>query len=314
MATPAAPQPLAHADDTDMVPIPAGTFLMGSEDFYPEESPVRPATVEAFLIDRTPVTNAQFARFVEETGHVTFAEIAPDPRDYPGMDPALAVPGSIVFTPPDRPVRLDGPPIWWSFVIGADWRHPLGPGSSIADIPDHPVVHVGYTDALAYAAWAGKQLPTEAEWERAARGGLDGAAYAWGDSFEPDGQRMAKTWQGAFPHANAAEPGLERTSPVGSYPANGFGLFDMIGNVWEWTEESVASRGEGGCCAGLPPAPQGGPQERVLKGGSHLCAPEYCRRYRPAARWLQPVDTTTSHVGFRCIRRLAGTAPQQERD
>ncbi|SCW53724.1 Formylglycine-generating enzyme, required for sulfatase activity, contains SUMF1/FGE domain [Sphingobium faniae] len=284
--------------------VPGGSFLMGSNDHYPEERPARSSTVDAFLMDRTPVTNAQFARFVAATGHVTFAEIAPDPRDYPGMDPALAVPGSIVFVPPSHPVRLADGPNWWRFVTGADWRHPSGPGSSIDMIPDHPVVHIGYTDALAYAAWVGKQLPTEAEWERAARGGLEGAAYAWGDDFMPGGTRMTKTWEGHFPHDNRAAAGLERTAPVASYPANGFGLFDMIGNVWEWTDEAVAARGESGCCAGLPAAAQGGPQERVLKGGSHMCAPEYCQRYRPAARWLQPIDTTTSHVGFRCIRRL----------
>jgi len=295
----------AAVTDEDMLLVPGGTFLMGETRVYPEEAPVRPATVGAFLMDRTPVTNAQFARFVAETGHVTFAEIAPDPADYPGMDPALAAPGSIVFTPPDHAVDLQGPPIWWDFVLGADWRHPLGPQSSIEHIPDHPVVHVGYTDALAYAEWAGKQLPTEAEWERAARGGLEGKLYAWGDEFEPGGQRMAKTWAGAFPHGNAAPTGQERTSPVGRYPANGFGLHDLIGNVWEWTAEPAERAKEGGCCAGLPAAGHGGPQTRVLKGGSHLCAPDYCKRYRPAARWLQPIDTTTSHVGFRCIRRIA---------
>ena len=295
----------ADLEVEDMLLVPGGRFLMGSDDHYPEERPVRPATVGAFLMDRMPVTNAQFARFVAETGHVTFAEIAPDPADYPGMDPNLAVPGSIVFTPPAYPVDLRGEPLWWSFMIGADWRHPLGPDSGVADIPDHPVVHIAYADALAYAAWAGKQLPTEAEWERAARGGLESAAYAWGDEFEPGGQRMAKTWSGRFPYRNDAPAGLERTSPVGSYPANGYGLFDLIGNVWEWTvEDGGGSREGGGCCAGLPAADHGGPQTRVLKGGSHLCAPEYCWRYRPAARLLQPIDTTTSHVGFRCIRRI----------
>ena len=290
--------------DDDMVLVPAGTFLMGSDDHYPEERPVRPAQVGAFWMDRTPVTNAQFARFVDETGHVTFAEVAPDPRDYPGMDPALAVPGSIVFVPPRQKTSLSQRATWWQIVAGADWRHPDGPGSSIDAIMDHPVVHVGYTDALAYAAWAGKQLPTEAEWERAARGGLEGAAYAWGEVFRPKGKRMAKTWEGTFPHANAAPKGLERTAPVCSYPANGFGLYDMIGNVWEWTDELSRAGGAGGCCAGTAATPATGTEERVLKGGSHMCAPEYCQRYRPAARWLQPIDTTTSHVGFRCIRRL----------
>lgn len=287
--------------DDDMVLVPAGTFQMGAAGFYPEEGPVRPATVGAFLMDRSPVTNAEFSRFVAETRYVTFAELPSDPADYPGMDPALALPGSIVFTPPSAPVHLHGPPLWWSFVIGADWRHPLGPASGIDHILDHPVVHIAYADALAYAQWADKQLPTEAEWERAARGGLEGTTYAWGDELEPGGERMAKIWHGAFPHANAAPAGFERTSPVGSYPANAYGLHDLIGNVWEWTSGEGGGISEGGCCSGR--ATSEGTSERVLKGGSHLCAPEYCRRYRPAARWLQPIDTTTSHVGFRCIRR-----------
>lgn len=291
----------------DMVLIPSGDFTMGSDRHYPEEAPARRVHADAFWIDRAPVTNEQFARFVAETGHVTFAEIAPDPRDYPGMDPSLAVPGSIVFIPPNMPLYQLVGPHWWHFVIGADWRHPRGPESNIDRLGDHPVVHVGYTDALAYAKWADKELPTEEEWEKAARGGLDGADYAWGDELTPQGQQLANIWEGSFPNQNLSPNGWDRTSPVGSYPANGFGLFDMIGNVWEWTASDGASRGASGCCAGLPAASQGGAQEKLLKGGSHMCAPEYCQRYRPAARWLQPVDTTTGHVGFRCIRRNTPT-------
>jgi formylglycine-generating enzyme len=282
-----------------------GSFRMGSENFYPEERPVRTVSVGDFWIDETPVTNAQFARFVRETGHVTLAERAPDPGDYPGMDPALVVPGSAVFSPPAEPVVPGADPGWWQIVPGADWRHPLGPEDSIEARPRHPAVHIGHADAEAYAAWAGKALPTEAEWEYAARGGLDGADYAWGDALHPDGRRMAKTWEGIFPWLNTASPALRYTSPVGRYPANGFGLHDMIGNVWEWTADDYADpeRAEGGpkCCGARGAPPQVG--RKVLKGGSHLCSPDYCRRYRPAARWPQPIDTTTSHVGFRCIVR-----------
>jgi formylglycine-generating enzyme required for sulfatase activity len=296
--------------------IRGGTFRMGSDDFYADEHPVREARVGDFWIDETPVTNAAFARFVEATGHVTFAEVPPDPRDYPGMDPAMARAGSLVFTPPAGAVDLQGPATWWRFEFGAYWKKPLGPDGPDA-LPDHPVAHIGYSDASAYAQWARKALPTEAEWEYAARGGLDGVAYAWGDEFEPGGQSQAKTWQGVFPHDNRAAPGLERTSPVSAYPANGFGLYDMIGNVWEWTADWYAQRPPAGAsCCGKPrsealaraescdPAsPVAGIPRRVAKGGSHLCAPNYCQRYRPAARWPQPIDTTTSHLGFRCVVR-----------
>lgn len=283
-----------------------GSFRMGSENFYPEERPVRPATVGDFWIDETPVTNAQFARFVRATGHVTQAERAPDPADYPGMDLTLAVPASAVFTPPDHPVAPSEDLGWWQLVPGADWRHPLGPADSAESRPRHPVVHIGYEDALAYAEWAGKALPTEAEWEYAARGGLVGADYAWGDELHPGGKRMAKTWEGSFPWLNTAPEALRYTSPVGRYPPNGFGLHDMIGNVWEWTVDDFAdpAQAEQGpqCCSAA--ARGAAIPRKVLKGGSHLCAPDYCQRYRPAARWPQPVDTTTSHVGFRCIIRL----------
>lgn len=281
--------------------VPGGRFAMGSDDFYEDERPVRSVDIGDFWMDATPVTNTRFARFVAETGHVTFAEIAPDPADYPGMDPVLAQPGSIVFTPPAYPVSLNGAATWWQFVIGADWRRPLGPGSGLDGLDDHPVVHVAYGDAQAYAAWAGGSLPTEAQWEYAARGGLEDKPYAWGDELHPGGRRMAKTWEGVFPWRNDAPRGLERTSPVGSYPANGYGLYDLIGNVWEWTADDYgrASSTNTPKCCGETARP--GSILKVAKGGSHLCAPSYCQRYRPAARWPQPIDTTTSHMGFRCI-------------
>lgn len=294
--------------------IPAGTFVMGSEDFYSDEAPLREVNVASFWIDETPVTNAQFARFVAATGHVTSAEIAPDPADYPDMDPSLAVPGSMVFSPPAQPVDLGGQPIWWKIIPGADWRHPLGPDSTIESMGRHPVLHVGYHDALAYAGWAGKALPSEAEWEYAARGGLEGQAYSWGSDLHPAGRRMAKIWEGAFPWQNEAPAGLERTSPVKSYPRNGYGLYDTIGNVWEWTAEDydrVPSTSSPVCCGSGGASNK---RRKVVKGGSHLCAPEYCQRYRPAARWPQPTDTTTSHMGFRCVIRLSSAHKVGNRD
>lgn len=305
-----------------MIFIPGGVFAMGSERFYPEEAPVRKVLVDPFLIDETPVTNAQFAAFVAATGHVTLAETPPDPRDYPGMLPGMNRAGSAVFTRTSAPADLDDPSQWWTFTFGADWRHPLGPDSSIAGLEDHPVVHVSYADAESYARWAGKALPTEAEWECAARGGLDGADYAWGDELAPGGRMMANYWQGLFPFANQMLDGWERTSPVRSFPANGHGLHDMIGNVWEWTSDWYApARAErkpkGACC--IPSNPRGPARQdsfdpaspariprKVLKGGSHLCAANYCQRYRPAARHPEPVDTSTSHVGFRCVVRIKG--------
>lgn len=299
--------------------VPGSVFTMGSDKFYQEEAPARKVRVDSFLIDETPVTNAAFSRFVEATSHVTCAETAPDPRDYPGMLPEMAQAGSAVFHKTPTPVDTRDPSQWWSFVFGADWRHPLGPGSSIAGLQDHPVVHVAYADAEAYAAWAGKALPTEAEWEYAARGGLEGADYAWGDELSPGGVMMANTWQGMFPFANQLLDGWERTSPVRAFPANGYGVHDMIGNVWEWTSDWYSQpkrerKARGSCC--VPANPRGGLRRdsfepgshariprKVLKGGSHLCAPNYCQRYRPAARHPEPIDTSTSHVGFRCVVR-----------
>ena len=305
----------------DMVLIPGGTFLMGSDHHYTEEAPAHRVTVDPFWIDVTPVTNRQFAAFVAETGHKTTAEIAPRAEDYPGALPHMLRAGSLTFRPPAGPVPLGNAYVWWAFTFGACWRHPDGPESTIEGLDDHPVVHVSYDDAMAFARWAGKDLPTEAEWEFAARGGLDGKDYAWGDELTPGGVHMANTWQGRFPVENLTEDGYVRTSPVGSYRPNGYGLYDMIGNTWEWTQDWFVARhhAEAGkaCCIPLNPR---GPAMResidpndpariprkVLKGGSHLCAPNYCRRYRPAARHPEPVDTSTGHVGFRCVRRVAG--------
>jgi formylglycine-generating enzyme required for sulfatase activity len=299
--------------------IAGGTFRMGSDDHYPEERPVHRVAVDPFWIDRYPVTNALFRRFVDETRYVTLAERPPDPAQYPGAKKALLHPGSLVFARPSGPVDLRDFHNWWKFVLGADWRHPRGPNSTIKDRDEHPVVHVAYEDAAAYAAWAGKELPTEAEWECAARGGLDGAAYAWGDDFTPGGRYLANTWQGEFPWQNLKSDGFSGTSPVDHFPPNDYGLYDMIGNVWEWTSDWYAPRHPDevvkACC--VPHNPRGGIEtssydscdpriripRRVLKGGSHLCAPNYCRRYRPAARFPEPVDTSTCHVGFRCIVR-----------
>ena len=308
---------------TDMCWIPGGTFLMGSNEHYPEERHAHQVQVSEFWIDRAPVTNAQFETFVKATGHVTFAEIAPRAEDYPGALPDMLRPGSMVFAKPTGRVDVRNCHNWWSYSFGADWRHPDGPESSLDGRDDHPVVHVTAADAEAYARWAGKVLPTEAEWERAARGGLDGAAYAWGDEFLPANRHMANTWQGEFPWQNLAIDGYEGTSPVGAFPANGYGLLDMIGNVWELTADWFVPHGPvhagKACC--VPSNPRGGTVDesyepgapikiarRVLKGGSHLCAPNYCRRYRPAARFAHPVDTSTCHVGFRCIVRPVAPA------
>lgn len=297
---------------------------MGALGWYPEEAPLRRVRLDAFHIDETPVTNRQFAAFVAATGHVTLAERPPDPKLYPDMLPGMGAAGSLVFTKTATPVSLDDPRQWWRFVFGADWRHPYGPDDDIdaLDLWDHPVVQVAWDDAAAYARWAGKDLPTEAEHEYAARGGLEGAAYAWGDELAPNGQMMANYWQGLFPFANTREDGWERTSPVRSFLANGHGLYDMVGNVWEWTRDwwqdvplAPVKRRPDACCTVTNP--RGGTLKgslaagqpvrigrKVLKGGSHLCALNHCQRFRPAARHPETVDTSTSHIGFRCVVRV----------
>lgn len=298
------------AERKGMVWIPGGTFAMGSERHYPEEAPIRNVSVEGFWMDEHPVTNLEFTRFVKATGHVTWAERVPDAAAYPGAREDMLFAGSVVFRKTDGPVDLSNHFNWWAWTQGADWRHPEGPGSSLHGRERHPVVHVAFRDAEGYASWAGKELPTESEWEFAARGGLEGAEYAWGDEFTPKGRHMANTWQGEFPYENTLDDGYEGTSPVGRFAPNGYGLFDMTGNVWEWTTDWYRSEhATSPCCAGDLRAASVDPNDgsaiprKVMKGGSHLCAPNYCRRYRPAARMAQAIDTSTNHLGFRCLVR-----------
>jgi sulfatase modifying factor 1 len=312
---------LPQAPFSDMVWIPGGTFLMGSDNHYPEEAPVHRVTVDGFWMDTKPVTNAEFAKFVNETNYKTICEQSIDPSLYPGALPEMIAAASVVFVQPQGRVDLKNPYQWWHFVPGANWKHPQGPDSSIIDRMDHPVVHVTYADVQAYAKWIGKKLPTEAEWEFAARSGREAQEYAWGSELTPDGRHFANIWQGEFPWQNHAEDGFVGTSPVGSYAANEYSLSDMIGNVWEWTADWYSARHPDekikACC--IPKNPRGPAEDgsydpragevkiprKVMKGGSHLCAPNYCRRYRPAARMAQPVDTSTSHLGFRCVVRGA---------
>jgi sulfatase modifying factor 1 len=305
----------------DMVWIAGGTFLMGSDRAdYPEESPPHYASVDGFWIDETTVTAAQFRRFVKATGYVTVAEQPLDPADYPNLDPAVLVPGSLVFTATERPVDLHVWQNWWRYVPGASWAHPEGPASTINGREHHPVTQVCWADVNAYAEWAGKSLPTEAEWEFAARGGLEGAMYTWGAEFMPGGKPMANHWIGEFPWQNLKPAARQRTVAVRSFPANGYGLYDMAGNVWEWTTDFYRAQHESdaghSCCApsnpriesaegSYDPNEPGGAHiaRRVIKGGSHLCAENYCQRYRPAARQAQQLDSAMSHIGFRCVVR-----------
>jgi formylglycine-generating enzyme len=301
--------------------IPGGTFGMGSEYFYPEEKPVHQVKVDGFWMDTHEVTNEQFAKFVDETGYITLAERPPNAADFPDAPPENLVPGSLLFSRTDRPVDLRNYFNWWIWAPGTSWRHPLGPQSTLEGRDQHPVVHVSYEDAEAYTKWAGKDLPTEAQWEFAARGGLDGKRFTWGDEDAAPDKPMANSWQGEFPWQNLLHDGFEGVSPVGSFPPNGYGLYDMAGNVWEWTSDwyvpRLADEVIKSCCG-----PQINPRianpdksfdpnqlqfkipRKVVKGGSHLCAPNYCLRYRPAARQPQMVDSSTSHIGIRCIARL----------
>jgi formylglycine-generating enzyme required for sulfatase activity len=288
---------------SELVDLSGGTFRMGSASFYPEETPIHTATVAAVAVERHPVTNAQFAEFVADTGYVTVAEQPIDPALYPGIADHDLQPGSLVFTPTPGPVDLRDWRQWWRWVPSAQWRHPFGPDSAIVDKPEHPVVQVAYPDAAAYARWSGRRLPDEAEWEFAARGGM-ATTYPWGNEQRYGGQLMANTWQGRFPCGNDGALGWRGTSPVGTFPPNDFGLVDMVGNVWEWTSTEYSAhhrsgRPPKGCCT---PAGCADPAiSQTLKGGSHLCAPEYCHRYRPAARSPQSRDTATTHIGFRCV-------------
>ena len=289
-----------------MVLIPGGTDTIGSRDFYPEERPLRVVEIPDLWVDEHPVTNAAFRRFVKDTGYLTVAERMPDPADFPGAATSELVPGSQVFVGTPGPVPLDDWTRWWAWVPGASWLHPEGPASTLHGKELHPVVHIGYEDAQAYARWADKSLPTEAQWEHAARGGLPQATYAWGDDFMPGGKVMANTWHGEFPYRNEAAPGADRTTPVKRFPPNGYGLYDVTGNVWEWTgtpwtdnHAEPSNTAAPSCCG---PQPELTEQDRyVTKGGSHLCAPSYCHRYRPAARQGHAIRSTTGHLGFRCV-------------
>jgi formylglycine-generating enzyme required for sulfatase activity len=308
--------------------ISGGTFLMGSDAHYADERPAHRVQVDGFWMDETAVTNAEFARFIAATGYVTVAERPLDPAQYPGARAEALAPGSLVFRMTDGPVDTADYRNWWTWTPGACWYCPEGPDSTADGREDYPVVQIAYEDAAAYANWAGKALPTEAEWEFAARGGLEGVEFAWGNELVPGGRHMANTWQGPFPWRNFTADGFAGTCPVRSFPPNGYGLFEVCGNVWEWTTDWWAPRHEGAnptklsCC---PPANPRGPvmersfdpaqpairiPRRVVKGGSFLCAPSYCRRYRPAARHAQMVESGMSHIGFRCIRR----EPPEEED
>lgn len=305
----AASAALAAPAPEGMVWIPGGTFSMGSPDGPDDSRPVHPVTVDCFWMDQTEVTNRQFRKFVDATGYVTVAERKPDPRDFPGAPPELLVPGAIVFTPPDHRVPLGNAFQWWSWTPGANWRNPEGPGSSIDDRLDHPVVQVSWEDAAAYAKWAGKRLPTEAEWEFAARGGLDQQTYVWGNEKHPDKKWMANVWSGEFPAKNTREDGYTYTAPVKTFPPNGFGLHDMSGNVWEWTADwyrpdyysQSPAKNPTGPDSSHDPAEPGVPK-RVTRGGSFLCSDEYCIGYQPGIRSKTSPDTGLQHTGFRCVK------------
>jgi len=312
----------------NMVLIKGGSFLMGSDKFYPEEKPVRRVTVDEFYIDRHAVTNEDYKKFVDNTGYITVAERPLNPADYPGAKPELLVPGALVFQKSKGPVDLNSYFNWWAWTSGASWKHPLGPSSNLNGKEKHPVVHIAYEDAEAYAKWAGKELPSEAEWEFAARGGLEGKNFTWGDDDVQFTKPMANTWQGRFPYENLLIDKYEGTSPVGSFEPNGYGLYDMAGNTWEWTSDwyvrnvdETAEKVKTCCTTNVNPrvvSPEKSFDEcqpeikiprKVIKGGSHLCAPNYCLRYRPAARQPQMIDTGMNHLGFRCIVRAVNREP-----
>lgn len=299
--------------------IRGGTFRMGAGHSYPEEAPIHNVMVSGFWMDEHTVTNAEFTLFIEATGYRTVAERPLDPATYPGARPELLKPGGAVFFMPTGRIEMSNLRSRWAYVPGANWRHPEGPASTIEGRENEPVVQVAFEDAAAYAAWAGKELPTEAQWEFAARGGLDGAIFCWGNEFTPGGRYMANTWQGQFPFRDLGLDGFVGRAPVRSFPSNGYGLYDMAGNVWEWTADWYSvqhpAEAESPCCVprnprGVPESLSYDPQQpeiriprKVIKGGSYLCAPNFCRRYRPAARHPQMIDSATCHIGFRCIIR-----------
>ncbi len=299
----------AVAAPKGMVWVSGGTFAMGSKTGADDCRPVHDVTVDGFWMDETEVTNRQFQEFVEATGYVTVAERKPDPKDFPGAPPEMLVPGAIVFAPPDHSVPLNNAMQWWRWQPGANWRHPGGPGSSIKDRMDYPVVQVAWDDAVAYAKWAGKRLPTEAEWEFAARGGLKEKTYAWGDEKHPQGKWLANVWSGEFPAKNTKEDGYVLSAPVKTFPANGFGLYDMSGNVWEWVSDWYRPDTYKKSPAKNPTGPQDsydpeeeGVAKKVTRGGSFLCSDEYCIGYQPGIRSKTSPDTGLQHTGFRCVR------------
>jgi sulfatase modifying factor 1 len=312
-----------------MVWIPGGEFSMGSEDprgkpyggssAMPDARPIHRVYVDGFWMDKTDVTNEQFARFVKASGYVTVAERKPRAEDFPGAPPENLVAGSIVFAPPDHPVALNNHYQWWTYVPGANWRHPTGPGSNIKGREKYPAVQIAYEDAVAYAKWAVKRLPTEAEWEFAARGGLSGNLYAWGNDFHPNGKWMANTYQGSFPTRDDGEDGFPGISPAAQFPANGYGLYDMSGDVWQWTSDwyrpdyysQLAAQGP---VARNPQGPESSfdPSEptekkRVHRGGSFLCTDQYCSRYLVGTRGKGEISSASNHLGFRCVK-----SPQRE--
>jgi formylglycine-generating enzyme required for sulfatase activity len=308
-----------------MVWIASGEFWMGSDDpRFLDAQPVHRVAMDGFWIDETEVTNEQFAMFVEATGYVTIAERVPRAEEFPGAPPENLVAGSVVFAPPGNAVELNDHYQWWTYIAGANWRHPDGPGSTIDDRKNHPVVHIAWDDAMAYAAWAGKRLPTEAEWEFAARGGLDRQPFGWGGEFQPGGKFMCNSFQGHFPEKNTAEDGFSSTAPVKSFPPNAYGLYDMAGNVWEWCsdwyrpdtfarrlmESEIAANPRGPNTTFDPSEP--GVAKRVMKGGSYLCTDQYCTRYMPGGRGKGEPSTGTNHLGFRCVKDAARKASMSQ--
>ena len=306
----------ANAPPT-MVWIPGGVFLRGSDNLQmPDARPRHRVLVDGFYMDQTAVTNKEFKQFIDATSYVTVAERTPEAKDFPGAPPEKLVAGSVVFNPPSGPVPLDNHFQWWTYVKGASWRHPEGPQSNIEGRENHPVLHVAWDDADAYAKWAGLRLPTEAEFEFAARGGLDDNKYAWGNELTPGGRWMANIWQGRFPYENTQEDGFRAVAPVASFPANGYGLFDMSGNVWEWCSDWYRPDYYAKLAATKQPVhnPHGpadsfdpsepGVAKRVMRGGSYLCTDQYCTAYEVGARGKGAPDSGTNHVGFRCVKSV----------